>query len=196
MTTGAAGDFVLHFDAAGQIVGTISGRPAPGSTKMGGFAKGVEQDARRDEVLPTLRLTAARHADHPALAGMNLTPAAWEHLLQAVVEVESAFDPNAVSSAGARGLAQLMPATAASLGVDIDDPRENLDGGARYLLTQLADFGAIDLALAAYNAGPAAVRRYGGVPPYAETRHYVARVTSEFDRLRGMADPFEGGNDL
>lgn len=91
------------------------------------------------------------------------------------------------SPAGARGLAQLMPDTARALGVAIDDANENLDGGARYLLTQLDSFGSIDLALAAYNAGPEAVRRYGGVPPYAETRAYVARVLTEFERLRTEA---------
>lgn len=81
------------------------------------------------------------------------------------------------------GLTQLMPGTAAMLGVDARDPMQNLDGGARYLLTQLEAFGSPMLALAAYNAGPQAVKKYGGVPPYRETRDYVIRVLSEHERI-------------
>ncbi len=104
-------------------------------------------------------------------------------LLGALVWSESSFDPNAVSSAGARGLAQLMPATAAGLGVDINDPLDNLRGGARYLRQQLDRFGRVDLALAAYNAGPGAVQRAGGIPPYPETQNYVAKVLARAEQL-------------
>ncbi|MDX8352044.1 lytic transglycosylase domain-containing protein [Cognatiyoonia sp. IB215182] len=90
-----------------------------------------------------------------------------------LVQQESGWNPNAVSSKGALGFAQLMPATARALGVDPLNPEQNLDGGARYLRTQYETFGSWPLALAAYNAGPGAVTRYGGVPPFAETRHYV-----------------------
>ena len=76
-----------------------------------------------------------------------------------------------------------MPETASYLGVDAADPVENLDGGARYLLEQMAAFGSLDLALAAYNAGPEAVRSYGGVPPYAETQNHIARVMAVYDRI-------------
>ena len=94
-----------------------------------------------------------------------------------LVQQESAWNPRAESRAGAQGLAQLMPVTARQLGVsDPWDPRQNLDGGARYLSHQFRTFGRWDLALAAYNAGPEAVRRHGGVPPYAETEHYVKVV--------------------
>lgn len=101
-------------------------------------------------------------------------------LLAAVMQQESGGDPNAGSPAGARGLMQLMPATARGLGVrNILDPWENLLGGARYLRQQLDAFGwDIRKALAAYNAGPGAVQRYGGVPPYAETQRYVRNVTA------------------
>lgn len=93
-----------------------------------------------------------------------------------LVQQESGWNPSAVSPKGARGLAQLMPATATHLGVDIGDPTDNLDGGARYLRMMYDRFGNWRLALAAYNAGPEAVEKYGDVPPYAETQNYVRRI--------------------
>jgi cell wall-associated NlpC family hydrolase len=106
-------------------------------------------------------------------------------LLAAVAKAESGFDPNAVSPAGAKGLMQLMPSTAASLGVDPLDPAQAVDGSARLLKELLARFGGrADLALAGYNAGPGAVQRHGGVPPYPETRAYVQRVTTYWEALR------------
>jgi len=104
-------------------------------------------------------------------------------LVKAVVKAESDFDIHAVSRDGARGLMQLMPATASQMGVrDIHDPAENLDAGVRYLSRLLKRFDwRIPLALAAYNAGESAVRRYGGVPPYTETRRYVDKVLGYYD---------------
>jgi soluble lytic murein transglycosylase-like protein len=99
-----------------------------------------------------------------------------EDLFLRLVQQESGWNPNAVSPKGATGLAQLMPGTARALGVDINDPEENLEGGARYLRAMYDKFGSWRLALAAYNAGPGAVEQHGGVPPYAETKNYVKAI--------------------
>ena len=103
-------------------------------------------------------------------------------LIEAIVQTESAGNPTAVSPKGARGLMQLMPERAVELGVrDSFDPQQNVDGGVRHMRDLLQRFGGdVTLALAAYNAGEAAVRSYGGVPPFAETREYVRRVRSMY----------------
>ncbi|TRW94307.1 lytic transglycosylase domain-containing protein [Paracoccus sp. M683] len=135
--------------------------------------------------LEGVRATAARYQNHPAISAAGLSRGEWMALFQAMIWQESRFNPGAVSPKGARGLAQLMPGTAARLGVNPRDPMQNLDGGARYLLTQLGTFRSPMLALAAYNAGPGAVRKYGGVPPYPETRNYVVKILSHHARLMG-----------
>jgi soluble lytic murein transglycosylase-like protein len=114
----------------------------------------------RGEYLIVARSVAAKHG----------VP---EDLFLRLVQQESGWNPNAVSTAGALGLAQLMPGTAAKLGVNPRDPHQNLEGGARYLSMMYKRFGNWRLALAAYNAGPEAVAKYGGVPPYNETKNYV-----------------------
>jgi soluble lytic murein transglycosylase-like protein len=106
-------------------------------------------------------------------------------LLAAITQAESGFNPAALSGAGAVGLTQLMPGTASGLGVDPTDPVANLDGGARYLAGQLDSFGRVDLGVAAYNAGPGAVRQAGGVPDYPETQAYVGRVLAYYQQLGG-----------
>jgi len=117
-----------------------------------------------------------------AAARNGLDPA----VLHGLIQQESAFDPNATSSAGASGLTQLMPGTASSLGVANPlNPAESIEGGARYLGQMMADFGGNTAdALAAYNAGPGAVTQYGGIPPYAETQGYVSKVLGYAEAYR------------
>lgn len=126
--------------------------------------------------LPFAPLVAAAAAEHDVP----------EALIHAVIRAESNYDPAAVSPQGAVGLMQLMPATARELGLnDARDPAANIRAGTQYLKRLLGMFGNdVALALAAYNAGPAAVTRSGGTPPYGETRRYVPRVIKHFERLR------------
>jgi soluble lytic murein transglycosylase-like protein len=106
--------------------------------------------------------------------------------IRSVMKAESGFHADAVSPKGAIGLMQLMPGTAQELGVDAKNPHQNVEGGAEYLRELLAKYeddpNQVLLALAAYNAGPAAVDRYHGVPPYRETREYILRVLKDWDR--------------
>jgi soluble lytic murein transglycosylase-like protein len=123
--------------------------------------------------------------DIDALIGANAATYSIDPaLVRSIVEAESGFNPRATSPAGARGLMQLMPETAQSLGVvDAYDPTDNLRGGTRYLRGLLDRFGDVRLAVAAYNAGPAAVERFGGVPPFSETQAYVRRVLTRYLEL-------------
>jgi soluble lytic murein transglycosylase-like protein len=109
-------------------------------------------------------------------------------LVLAVIEAESGQEADAVSPKGAVGLMQVLPETAAEIGYpDAADPASNLEAGCRYLAALLEGFGGdVELALAAYNAGPGAVRRWGTVPPYRETKTFVARVAAEYERLTGL----------
>ena len=125
-------------------------------------------------------------ATNPAVSAAGLDAGEFTRLFVALIDQESRFNPAAVSPKGARGLGQLMPETAAALGVrDAFEPMENLRGAARYLVDQLAAFGRADFALAAYNAGPHRVSRYQGIPPFRETKDYVARIT----RAAGLVPP-------
>jgi soluble lytic murein transglycosylase-like protein len=165
------------------------GAPATVAQPSASFAAQLQSASAAAPVAAAAAAVAPADAAGPAAlpAGTpyaaEITAAASKHgvdpaLLAGLVRQESNFDPNAGSPAGAQGLTQLMPATAASLGVtNSHDPVQALEGGARYLRQQLDAFdGDVARALAAYNAGPGAVQRFGGVPPYAETQEYVRRV--------------------
>jgi soluble lytic murein transglycosylase-like protein len=155
------------------------------------------QGFEADEVLPPLvapvvdlaatAITPAATAS--ALSPQELADAAADkyglprRLVKSVMAAESGFQTKAVSPKGAIGLMQLMPATAATLGVDPNDPVQNVDAGARYLRDLLVKYdGMLWHALAAYNAGPGAVEKYKGVPPYRETIDYVKRIDTDFKK--------------
>lgn len=127
---------------------------------------------------PMAEGVAAVYAPDPAVAHAGLSQAEFVRVFVALIDQESRFNPAALSPKGAQGLGQLMPQTAAELGVDAAEPMANLQGAARYLTAQLAAFGRLDWALAAYNAGPHRVADHGGIPPFRETRDYVARIIS------------------
>lgn len=162
--------WTFHEKAAGQT-------PAPNT----GGKSSISAGASRPGVMLAIAQTANRHARNRAVNAVGLSGEDWHLLFRSLIQTESAFNPKALSPKGAMGLGQLMPATARALGVDPKDMDQNLDGAARYLLTQLAEFRSIPFALAAYNAGPHRVKQYGGIPPFPETKSYVARI----NRLTG-----------
>jgi soluble lytic murein transglycosylase-like protein len=137
----------------------------------------------------TLITAPTKEEMHQMLAHAGAAHHIDEDLLASVVRAESGGQVKAVSRTGARGLMQLMPGTASAMGVDdAFQPQQNIAGGTAYLdvlLTRYHD--NVALALAAYNAGPGAVDRYHGIPPYRETREYVARVIREFNRRKQIA---------
>ncbi|HWM10181.1 MAG TPA: lytic transglycosylase domain-containing protein [Solirubrobacteraceae bacterium] len=178
-----------------QMIGAASPQPpaAPATTFASQLANATTATTMAAPAASPAGLAATGASELPADTpfGAEITAAAKKHgldpaLLAGLVKQESGFNPSAGSPAGARGLTQLMPATAAGLGVtDVLDPLQNLDGGAKYLRQQLDAFGGdVTRALAAYNAGPGAVQRHGGVPPYAETQNYVRIVQANAAQYR------------
>ena len=174
------------------------------ATSLGKQRKTTLVEVRSSRALPrppvARVLTVAPASSSPRVAASRNVPASlagiFEEaaqrygldpvLLGAVARQESRFRPNAVSPVGAQGVMQLMPKTAASLGVvNPLDARQNIFGGAKYLKMMLDQFrGDVNLSLAAYNAGPGAVRKYRGIPPYRETRNYVASIRRDYDARR------------
>lgn len=144
-----------------------------------------DSDSSEDfsKVLDRKKATEQEGVD-AAIKRLSKSEGVDEELVRAVIDVESGFDPSAVSDEGARGLMQLMPDTAAQLDVDPDNPLENVDGGVRYLGQMIDKFDDLEQALAAYNAGPGAVEQHGGVPPYRETQNYVKNVLDKYRKLK------------
>jgi len=177
----ASAQIYMWKDASGNTV--LSDRPKDPSART--FAVGTTSSVRSTRAATSGRGAAYDEAIERHAAAERVRP----ELVRAVIQAESAFNPNARSVKGAMGLMQLMPATAAEYGVvDAYDPHENIRGGVAYLRTLLTRYnGDEELALAAYNAGPGAVEKYGNaVPPYRETRSYVGRITSS---LKAAAPP-------
>lgn len=172
---------VLRYDAEGRLINRVPPRKDPTVTAPAALSAGAAGSAA---TMALIRAAAARYERVPAVQQLGLSPDDWRAFFQAMIRVESGYRPSAVSHVGAIGLAQLMPETARSLGVNPHDPVQNLDGGARYLLSQMSTFGSLELALAAYNAGPGAVQKYGGVPPYPETVGHVRKVMAQYRRLQ------------
>ena len=128
--------------------------------------------------------TAVQYGNDPALAAIGINAVEFRCWFQALIKQESRFQIGARSPKAAFGLTQIIPGTAEYLGIYpayYEDPRLQLDGGARYLLEQVERFGSMELALAAYNAGPGAVQRYNGIPPYEETQNYVVKIRGYYN---------------
>jgi soluble lytic murein transglycosylase-like protein len=158
--------FASQLASAQSSAGAATGTAATPTTLGGGAA--TQYDAQ-------ITAAATKYGIDPAL-------------LKGLIRQESNFNASAQSGAGAQGLTQLMPGTASSLGVDPSDPAQAIEGGAKYLKQQLDRFGGDpSKALAAYNAGPGAVAKYGGVPPYAETQNYVQKVLGYAAEYEGTA---------
>ncbi|MDQ5856859.1 MAG: lytic transglycosylase domain-containing protein [Acidobacteriota bacterium] len=180
---------------------------APGYAKVRILVKDGKKVVYNDGVGEKRAPSAKRSTGDGWLAARLSKPSEYDHLInqsasnhsldprlvKAVALVESGFNPSAISPKGARGLMQLMPATASRNGVNnVHDPAQNIAGGTRYLshLLNLFD-GNLEMSLAAYNAGEGAVARYGGIPPYVETRDYVRRALTAY-----YGAPYRGGSAL
>lgn len=165
--------------------GVLHYTDSPGGTKVSRYQD--DRKRRRTVRKSTKRRSSRAFNDiiYDKSRKYNIEPS----LIRAVIETESGFDPTAVSKRGAKGLMQLMPNTAKSLGVyDPFNPEQNIEGGTKYLKYLLKRFdGDLKLALAAYNAGPAVVEKYRSVPPYSETRRYVKNVLSLYGGKRRVS---------
>jgi soluble lytic murein transglycosylase-like protein len=194
--------FRIHAESHEQAGGLVRLHTGDGDIEIP--ASSISRFEADDYVPPPVAPPAARDSPPPAdpktLANMAADAAGLPRaLVHSVVRAESAWQVDAVSPKGAIGLMQLMPGTAAAMKADPRDPAQNVAAGAMYLRELLLKYQNSDHqvsdALAAYNAGPAAVDKYKGVPPYAETRAYIQRVVSQYDKESGQKAPDEAGAD-
>lgn len=161
--------------------------PGPRQQRLSRWIRTVNPSVPREDAKSLARLIVKK-ADHYQVD---------YQLVASLVAAESRFNVTAVSPVGARGLGQLMPGTARDLGVrDSFDPEQNLDGCVRYLAGLIARWERVDLALASYNAGPGAVARFRGIPPYRETRQYVKRIKTYYHRLAQKAPSAHRGRSV
>ena len=179
---------VFEYARDGRVIvrQTFGGAPpqAPDAATSAIRTSGIRTSAActsgvRAACLEMAKETALRHSGGAGPRRAGLDALSFRRVFVELIRAESGFDPHARSKKGAQGLGQLLPETSRLLGVqDVWDPAQNLDASARYFTTQLERFGDASLALAAYNAGPRQVVVYGGVPPFRETRAYVARIAA------------------
>lgn len=164
---------VLEYDSEGALTVTETLPEARAAEVPAEPATNVNRAHLRE----LARTIALRFSGEPGVRKAGLNALTFIEIFEALIDAESSFDPDEVSPKGAMGLGQLMPSTAQDLKVsDPFDPQQNLLGSAQYLTNLLQDFGSLELALAAYNAGPERVKEHKGIPPYKETHAYIARI--------------------
>jgi soluble lytic murein transglycosylase-like protein len=183
-------DITSDIAAVTRRIAQITGEPASlqaAAPPSGSFASLVQQAISQESASPVPAIVPPAQVDRLVSVNAN----AWgvdPALVKAIIANESGFDANATSKTGAQGLMQLEPGTAKDLGVtDAYDPAQNISGGTRYIRGLLDRFhGDMRLAVAAYNAGPGAVMKYNGVPPYAETQSYVENVLGAYQKYKSQ----------
>lgn len=164
---------VLEYDGDGKLTVTEQKTEVASARALPPQAESTQKSNMRE----LARTVAVRFSGEPGVRKAGLDALTFVEVFEALIDAESDFNPNALSEKGAQGLGQLMPKTAQDMNVaDPFDPHQNLIGSARYLTILLSEFGSLELALAAYNAGPKRVQDYKGVPPFPETKAYIADI--------------------
>lgn len=179
---------VLEYDNQGKRTVTEQ------KTQVASFvAKPLKaQSANQANMRELARTIAVRFSGEPGVRNAGLDALTFVEVFEALIGAESDFNPDALSKKGAQGLGQLMPKTALDMKVsDPFDPHQNLIGSARYLTFLLSEFGTLEFALAAYNAGPKRVKEYKGVPPFPETRVYIADIFKQTGLETSVQKPAE-----
>jgi len=184
----AASATVLEYDDDGKL--TVTEQKTEVASIRPELPRTETSDRTRIKELT--RTVAVRFSGEPGVRKVGLDALTFIEVFEALIGAESDFNPNAVSEKGAQGLGQLMPDTAADMKVsDPFDPHQNLIGSARYLTGLMSEFESLELALAAYNAGPGRVREHKGVPPFPETRAYIAKIYSQTGLAKPAVEPAE-----